>query len=289
MELQFLGTGAAEGIPSLFTRNERMDRIRREQGADLRTRSALRIGEHYQIDFGPDAFFQSIRCGCDFFDLEHLIITHMHSDHFQLEGVLGKEMALDANGKQLALYASIPAVRWLRSAITAMGGEGAFERHGPGGTYPIVQLDYFSKHVIGELTVHTIRGNHRAMTEDERPINPLITLPGGERMLYAVDTGYYEEETWEFLADFRVDLLIMEATFGGRTDRPDYPSGHLDAFSFVRQVERMASIGFLDEHTPIFATHINPKHPWDHADLQAFFDDTDFSITVGRDCQLVSL
>lgn len=289
MELQFLGTGAAEGIPALFSRNEETQRVRREGGPDLRTRSALRLGEHYQIDFGPDAFFQSIRCGCDYYDLEHLIVTHMHSDHFQLEALLGKEMAVDSNGKPVTVYASRPGLRWLEASISASFGLPDFNAHPAKDRYPFVALDYYGEYRVGELTLHTVRGNHRAMTAEEKPINPLITLPSGRRFLYAVDTGYYDEESWEFLEQQHVDLLVMESTFGGRTDRGIEPAGHLDAYSFVRAVERMGRMGFLDEKTPIFATHINPKHPWNHAELQAFFDDSDFSITVASDCRTLEL
>ncbi len=284
MNLQFLGTGAAEGIPPLFSRNERTRRIRREQGPDLRTRSAFRLGERYQIDFGPDTFFQSIRCDCDFYELEHVLVTHMHSDHFHFESVVAKEMARDTNGKPIHLYTSAPAARWLERSIAASSDYSGIAQHPLYHKYPLATLDYFSEYQIGELTVNTVRGNHRAMTEDEFPINPLVTLPDGTRLLYAVDTGYYDEESWEYLTGRRIDLLVMEATFGGRTDRGDYPAGHLDAHSFVRQVERMARIGLLTERTPIYATHINPKHEWDHADMQAFFDATPFAIVVATDC-----
>ncbi|MFW6291053.1 MAG: MBL fold metallo-hydrolase [Spirochaetota bacterium] len=289
MELQFLGTGAAEGVPPLFSRTEHTTRIRREGGRDLRTRSALRMGDEYQIDFGPDAFFQSVRCDCDYYDLRHLIVTHMHHDHFQPEAVMAKDMPYDTNGEPIAIYASRPAIDWLRRVAPALLGRSAGDADPLGDHYPLVPLDYFGEHRIGELTVHAVRGNHVAMSDDEFPVNPLVTFPNGKRLLYAVDTGYYDEESWEFLAGHRVDRLVMEATFGGRTDRDDEPSGHLDAFSFVRAVERMASIGLVDETTPIYATHINPKHPWDHGQLEAFFRSTDFMIRVAYDCLKLSV
>lgn len=287
MDIQFLGTGAAEGIPPLFSRNEETRRVRNEQGPDLRTRSALKIGEAYQIDFGPDVFFQSIRCNCDFYELEHLLVTHMHSDHFQVEALVAKEMPYDTNGKPIHLYASRPGVRWLERHLESSFGPNPLTRKPLADHYPVTVLDYFQEYSIGELTVRTVRGNHRAMSEDEFPINPLIVLPNGKRLLYAVDTGYYDEESWEYLSDSQIDLLIMEATFGGRSDRGEYPAGHLDAYSFVRQVERMAALGVLDEQTPIFATHINPKHPWNHEQLQAFFHEQPFSIRVAYDCMTV--
>ena len=292
MEIQFLGTGAAEGIPPLFSRSAFAQQVREEEGPDLRSRSALRLGDEHQIDFGPDHFFQAIRCKCDFFDLRHLLVTHMHSDHFQLEAVMAKEMPDDTNGQEIQIYASVPGIRWLEQVFSLLVEPGyssgvAYKKLRE--RYPLVAMEYYSSYKLGELHVHTVKGNHRGATPEEFSINPLISLADGRRFLYAVDTGYYSEESWEFLSDHRLDLLIMEATFGGRDDRPEYPDGHLDGRSFVRVLERMLSIGLISEDTPVYATHINPDQGWNHNQLQAFFRETNFDITVAHDCLRINL
>lgn len=282
MRLQFLGTGAAEGIPPLFSRNDETERIRREGGPDLRTRSSFRIGEEYQIDFGPDAFFQSVRCNCDFYDLRHLIITHMHADHIQLEAVVAKNMPYDTNGEPIILYGSVPGMEWLEKAVAVLTGKA--DAAALGEKYILKALEYYERYTVGELILHTVRGNHRAMSETEYAINPLIELPDGRTLLYAVDTGYYEDASFEYLTGHKLDVLVMETTFGSRTDRGEYPAGHLDAHSFLRMLDRMERAGAVSTATKIYATHINPKHEWNHAELQTFFDSSPYEVTVASDC-----
>lgn len=286
MTVQFLGTGAAEGVPPLFSRTEHAERIRREGGHDLRSRSALRLGDEHQIDFGPDHFYQALRCGCDYYDLAHVLVTHTHSDHIQLDGILAKEMPAGTNGAGVALYASPAGADWIERLF-----ELAVEPHLAADRcrrlrerYPVTKLDYFGEYDVGGLSVQTVRGNHVVATTGEHSINPLITLPSGARLLYAVDTGYYEEESWEFLAGAGLDALIMESTFGGRTDRDERPFGHLDCRSFLLVLERMAQEGVIHEGTAIYATHINPDQGLDHARLQQWYDESEFTVTVATDC-----
>ena len=58
-----------------------------------------------------------IRCGVDMFDVEHLFITHTHSDHFQFEEIVSKSHAVKTNGKPLHIYMSVPAKEYLERIL----------------------------------------------------------------------------------------------------------------------------------------------------------------------------
>jgi phosphoribosyl 1,2-cyclic phosphate phosphodiesterase len=279
MTLSFLGTGAAEGVPPIFGRNAYFANVRRRGGPDIRTRSSLRLGSRHQIDFTPDAFSQMISAGLDTYDLEHLLITHTDHDHFQIEGIVSKEMPRDTNGKPLHLYLSPPAARWLDRALPVLlpaFGESSEGRRAFEAAYPVHVIDYFSETAVGGLHVSTLKGNHKGLEADEWSLNYLITEPDGARLLYASDTGYYSEETWEYLENAALDLLVMECTFGGRRDREPYPFGHLHCESFVHMLERMQRIGAVHERTAVYATHINPDQGLDHQGLQSWFQNSPF-------------
>lgn len=279
MNVTFLGTGAAEGVPPIFGRNAHFTDLRRRGGPDIRTRSSIRLGARYQIDFTPDIFSQMLSTGLDTFDLEHLLITHTDHDHFQLEGVVSKEMPRDTNGKPLHLYLSPLAARWLERALPVLlpGFAQSAERRAAFETkYPVHVLDYFSEAEVGDLQVSTLKGNHKGLEADEWSVNYLITRRDGTRLLYASDTGYYGEDTWEYLQDAAVDLLIMECTFGGRRDRDAYPFGHLHCESFVHMLERMQRIGAIHDRSAVYATHINPDQGLDHESLQSWFHNSPF-------------
>jgi phosphoribosyl 1,2-cyclic phosphate phosphodiesterase len=191
----------------------------------------------------------------------------------------------ETNGKLLNIYMSLPAKEWIENLLSTLYGEKVYEKklqhlreH-----YHIHGLEYFKEYSVGEIVVETVKGSHRLRDGNELAINYLIRLPDGHRLLYALDTGWYAEETWAFLENKSIDMLVLDCTFGARTDRPEYPEGHLDILSFTKMLERMRSIHFIDEGTRIFASHINPHQGLLHDEMQTRMDESDFNITVAYD------
>ncbi len=222
MELIFLGTGAAEGAPASYCRCATCQGVRERGGVELRTRSSVRVGPHHQIDLSPDHYGQTIAAGTDMYDVEHILITHTHEDHFTLPGLTDKAMTRKTNEKMLSVYLSKPAHAWLEGLMERIGFSENdlrwIDEH-----LAFVGLEYFHEYTIGGFTVQTIKGNHTARGVNEYSINYLLGMPHGKKLLYACDTGYYTDEAWEYLAGKRVDTLVLECTFAGRTDRGEFP------------------------------------------------------------------
>jgi phosphoribosyl 1,2-cyclic phosphate phosphodiesterase len=282
MELMFLGTGAAEGAPAAYCRCDTCQGVRARGGVELRTRSSLRIGAHHQIDVSPDQYRQTLAAGTDMFDVEHILVTHTHEDHFTLTGLTDKQMSQKTNGKPLSVYLSEPGrayvekmtaavpcsdtdLRWLKKNLVLVG------------------LEYFREYAIGGLSVQTVKGNHAARGVNEQSINYLVGLPHGKSLLYACDTGSYLEETWAYLSGKRIDTLILECTFAGLTDRGEFPENHLDLPSWFRTLERMSRIGFIDDRTAVYATHFNPHQGLSHFDIQDRLTQSAWRATAAHD------
>jgi len=149
--------------------------------------------------------------------------------------------------------------------------------------FPRETVDYFSTFTAGELEVEAVAGSHDSWGENERSINYLIRFPHGPRVLCAWDTGYYRDDSWEYLSGRYAEVLIMDCTFGGSTTRDEYAYGHLHIVSFLHQLEKMAQIGFIDSQTRVFATHFNPHQGLNHEQMQQRFDHSDFTVTVAYD------
>ena len=284
----FLGTAAAQGVPPIFARD--LERGFGPQDKDLRTRASLRLGRTSQIDAGPDISWQLTRERLSWYDLEHLLITHSHSDHFYFDGILQKKNAAQNNGRPLNVYMSEPALDWfLRSWVylatlrqpTRTDIDEA--RKELGRWYRFHTLQPFEYATIGELRVCPIPGAHHGRRDEEGVLNFLVELPDGSRMLYGVDTGYYDDAVFDFLSGVRLDILVLDCTFGGRTDRPVRPYGHLDCHSFMLVLERMAAGGTIDEETDVYATHINPDQGFDHEQLDAWFASRPFGVRTAWD------
>ena len=63
MKLQFLGTGAAEGIPAVFCECEACEEIRRRGETEYHSRAQFLLDDTIGIDFPPDAYAHGLRFG----------------------------------------------------------------------------------------------------------------------------------------------------------------------------------------------------------------------------------
>ena len=223
-----------------------------------------------------------IRAKTDMYDVQHLLISHTHGDHLSIPAIYDKTMSQQVNGEILNIYMSEPAYDFVMKQINLHPTP---EPHATRirEMFELTALRYFSSYRIGDFTAETVAGAHNASGTDERSINYLLTDLEGKSFLYALDTGYYLDDSWEYLEGKRVDTLIMDCTFAGRTDRGERPYGHLDIMSFLEMLERMQSIGFIDSNTTICASHFNPHQGLSHHEIQSRFDASPFRVIAGYD------
>jgi phosphoribosyl 1,2-cyclic phosphate phosphodiesterase len=111
--------------------------------------------------------------------------------------------------------------------------------------------------------VTPIRAKHGAEGEDAQN---LIIERDGRSLLYATDTGIWEEPTWEFLQDYRLDLLVLECTEGFVLTPYN---GHLDIEEFRQVVARLRDIGTVTDSTKIVTTHHSHNGEATHTELEA--------------------
>jgi phosphoribosyl 1,2-cyclic phosphate phosphodiesterase len=211
------------------------------------------------VDVSPDMYMQALTAQTDMYDVETVLVTHSHSDHFNLPALFEKRMSQLTNGERVEVALSKPARDYAEKAMALLDG---CPEH-----LHFTGLDYFHEYAMGGLSVRTVKANHDAHGIGEQAINYLLGLPGARTLLYTCDTGYYGEETWDYLRGVRVQTLVMECTFAGRTDRDAYPKEHQDLRSFAKMLDRMASIGVVDAGTAIYATHFNPHQGLSHHEI----------------------
>ena len=263
----FLGTGAAEGIPTPFCRCKICENARKKGGKEVRMRSSFRVSKELLIDFGPDLFAGCVKTGTDLYDLKHLLITHIHEDHLDIGNLFLKPMISRGNGEKIHIYFNGDAFKFTE-ALDKMGvDEGptyfsdTLEKN-----YEVHKLEFFKEYQIGEYEVTPIKGEHPAHFE-KNAAGYLIRQKDGTKLLYALDTGYYSEETLDFLRGHRLDILILECTFGSAM-RGDQPYSHLDLHSCIKLCERLYEQGTLGEGTKVYLTHINQEQEYTHEDLE---------------------
>ena len=238
MRVFFLGTGAAEGFPALFSRSPINQEALRRGGKNLRLRSGILLDESIRVDLSPDALAQVHKFPeRDLTAIQHLLFTHTHDDHFAARELqyLSCNFAPDREGP-LSVWASAQALAKLQSEAKAF-----FEA-------PPLRcraLTPFTEIKIGHLFVTPLTAHHKA---DELCFNFLFR-DGDTRLLYASDTGWYAQETWEFLESITLDAAVIEC---GRGISQSTYEGHLTLEQCIAFKAKLA----LKPDAPVYLTHI---------------------------------
>jgi len=73
-------------------------------------------------------------------------------------------------------------------------------------------------------------------------------------ILYALDTGWFHEHTYEQIRRFRYDLVVIEGTFGYGMDS----ESHFNLDKLQRAIERFREDDLLKEGAHFYASHICP-------------------------------
>ena len=280
--MRIIGSGAAEAIPSPMCTCAICQGARKTGGRDVRSRSCFRVSDALQIDFGPDLFYQSVVLGNDLTTVTDLLITHTHEDHLAFAQLDVRAMAAAGAETPVNVYASRPACEWLLHAAAPYGC--ASIQYEP--CYRLLPVEYHVPFVAGGRTVTPLKGNHRGYGEDEYSVNYLIAREGGKALYYAADTGYFFEESFDFLRSVKLGCFVVEGTFGDsplfRDERTD---GHMGCAGVLAVTRRLFDQGTLDANSTVVVTHINHKHSLTHERMQAYYDarDAGVRILVGYD------
>jgi phosphoribosyl 1,2-cyclic phosphate phosphodiesterase len=103
-------------------------------------------------------------------------------------------------------------------------------------------------------------------------------------LVYATDTGYWKEETWEFLSGRKLDGLVIEATEG--FVRSDY-FGHMGVMDVIEVASRLRESGVLKPDSQVVSTHHSHNGDALHHELEAAF--AAHNIQVGYDGLVVEV
>jgi len=226
---------------------------RRVGDRDVRSRTAYMLGEEIRVDISCDSFWHTVRYGLDHCKLEHLLVTHSHGDHFNHTDLhyrrkgfcqVPPDSLLHIWGNPHVMHAAreMPSsAEELQMALHTIRAWEAFEPQ-PG------------------VVVTPIEGSHAS--EEEQALNFVIDV-GGTSVLLGNDTGYYDETTWERIADLRLDIVFMDSTYG----EVDSCAHHMGLPWVVKTRDRMAELGALRPDARFIATHFSHNGNLTHAEL----------------------
>jgi phosphoribosyl 1,2-cyclic phosphate phosphodiesterase len=266
MIIRLLGTGAADGIPGLYSDSRVSHFARANGGKEIRSRASAIVDLGLKIDLPPDTFYQLTRDGLDARDWTGLVFTHSHEDHFAV-GELQYGMH-PFNEREYLGY-----VIYGNAAICD-----GVEKHYPNWPIETVLTKSFEPFVHMDYVVTPFEANHK---EDEDSQNLLIQRED-RTLIYATDTGIWPEETWDFLSGVQADALVIECTDGFVTGGYE---GHLDVARLRQVVERLRAQKTLVSGSQVITTHHSHQGDATHEELVATL--VPEGIKVGYDGMIV--
>lgn len=236
MELQFMGTGAAD-----------WDISTRREGEFFRRLTSVRINDDLIIDFNgetPDFLEAS---GGSVGGVRDILITHTHSDHYSNAAVnryFGPGTTLWADEK----------------ALPHLGTTISLQRAMP--LYTPVQ--------VGRYTVLAVEANHLVEDSDEQPLHYVIS-DGSRRIFWGCDGAWLRTRAWRAIREFSYDLVVFDGTLSDKEG--DFRIfEHNDLNMIAGMTAAFREQGMLAPGGKVMISHMSRYSQREHQDLAAYLE-----------------
>lgn len=252
VKLLFFGTAAAEGWPAAFCQCQACIKAREKGGKNIRTRSSVLINNKYLVDFPADTYVNALREKIDLGQLEHLLITHTHRDHFYPEELKNRAQPYACLSEDNKLQV------WGNSLVRDIINEYNYERVNANLVYPGKLFQ------AGELEVTALRAEHM---EGEALL--YIIKQGEKSVFYGNDSAWYPDDTWEQLSELFLDCVIFDCTYGPLP----YRGGHMGIPVVLEAKDKLFDIGAINEDTILVITHFSHHSGYLYEELEDYVAD----------------
>lgn len=262
MKIKYYGTCAAEGFPGLFCSCDVCERARKAGGKNIRTRSQSLIDGKILIDFPADTYLHVLNYGLDLRDIKTCLITHAHEDHLYERDFYyrthGFAYMKDEEKKEpLHIYASDKTGAVIRSHLAA----NRQDERDPN-SIRVHMIEPFEPFEVEGYKITPLEADH------DITVQPLMYIiqKDGKSLLYAHDTGYFTERTWEMLegSDICFDFVSLDCN---NILQRGTVRNHLGLFMCQRVEERLRRCGCVDDHTKICINHFSHNGGLIHDEL----------------------
>lgn len=269
---QFLGTGAAEGLPAPFCRCPVCQNAREKGGKEVRLRSCFRLTDKLMLDLGADAVVQAIRFG-DMAEVDHVLVTHTHDDHLNPHMLMEAMWARDYRNT-LHYYLTDQAFRivehWRANPWILKGMLPQWEAQN---LVAFHRLEYGVHTEVAGIGVTPFRGNHKGNVQEDSALY-LLELPDGRTLFYGLDSSLYYPETLQALKNHPIDIYIAECACGVK-DVPFHPS-HMRLCEVRELIGQLYAQGTLHDESTVYLSHIS--HNSSHESMIAGVEALNFPV-----------
>ena len=250
MKINYLGTGAAEGIPAMFCACDTCKRALKAGGRNIMTRSQMLINDDLLVDFNTDTYSHFLKLGRTLSDIEYVLITHSHTDHFTFEENFNRfaGIAHGVKAEKLKFYLSKDAYD-VMVRCTAERDETPDQREG---RFEYIIVEPFHPVNVGNYVVTPLPAIHM------NPEQALIYLieKDGKTLFYGNDTGVFPETVDDYLKDNgkKIDLLSLDCT---KCDNDFRYKVHMSMEEAKTIADRFAKKGLLNKNAKLYYNHFS--------------------------------
>lgn len=258
MKILFLGTAAAEGIPSPFCECSTCTHARQAGGRNVRMRTAVLVNDDLLLDCGPDLVVAAQRFGVHLDRLETLLVTHAHEDHFLPSNLVWRGPAFCPTPlTHLRIFGPGPVTRTLRR-----------DPHWPTlaeqGAMSVEAVRAGQRWRSGQYHITALPATH----DEGRAALLYVVSDGAHKLLYATDSGPLAVRAWHIVArEAPFNVVLMDETLG----RGAHWEGHHNVESFLEAHGRFVHEGWLAEKAQFVAFHFSHQGNPPHDELVRYF------------------
>lgn len=263
MKIRYMGTAALERIPAIFCNCDVCQRALQAGGKNIRTRSQTLIDDTLLIELNSESYSHFMQLGRTMWDIDHILITHAHCDHFTFEEFCCRTSVCTNTVKteRVKIYTSQGALDRMWAALDARKDKYTWRVPD---RVEFVVLDDFKTVQVGAHTVTPLPACH---ADDEQAFMFLIEKDG-KTIFYGHDTGAFDEriDNWLVENGKHIDFLTLDCTKGD-IERDYYT--HMSMSEGRAIADRFAARGIIDAHTKLYYNHFSHNCGMTHEELVA--------------------
>ena len=205
--------------------------------------------------------------GIDPASIRHLLISHGHFDHFNPLEIIRFAASLPHSLKVYGNSMVIDALELCRDTIYDEA-TGRFVTHREPYNLVTKRLTLADPVTAGYVKFTPLLGNHYMNKTysimEQQSLNFLIET-GQKKIFYGLDSSYMMPQTLALLKGIRLDIAIVDATFGSRQIDPTV-SGHHNWTMLDETLDDLRNAGCIDDTTVIVAAHLSCGNIGPHDD-----------------------
>lgn len=248
MDIMFLGTAAAEGMPAVFCNCEACVKSKSLGGKNIRTRSQIMINDDLMMDFPMDSYLHMIVNKLDLTKIKNIFITHAHMDHcYPLEFTLhGEPYAHNMTNQILNIYGNETVITRAEKMNEGQLKEAVKE------TLKLRKISSYSEINIDGYKITSLPAEH---TKFEDCLTYVID-DGKKVFMQFNDSGILPDSVYEWMAkkSIKIDAISFDCTYGYFLKGKGRHMGVLDN---INERNRMKSFGLLNDDCKFYLTHFS--------------------------------